>query len=73
MATAAEKTERRYRIIKWLLAYGAVFGMAVLYLLYKGIDVSKVEWLGTAVLATTVAPAVLNWFSKPPADDSALQ
>ena len=68
MATMAEKTERRWLVIKGILWYLAVYGITVVALFASGFEVSKLSTLTELLYGTSVIGIVGHWFSAPAKD-----
>lgn len=68
MATMAEKTERRWLVIKGVLYYLAAYGIALIILFLMGFEVSKLSTLTELLYGTGVIGIVGHWFSFPTND-----
>ena len=68
MATMAEKTERRWLVIKGILWYLAAYGITVVALFASGFEVSKLSTLTELLYGTSVIGIVGHWFSSPTKD-----
>lgn len=69
MATQAEKSERRWKVIKAILWYNAFWGIAIFLAFLYGHDVTKLDIISGALFGSSVVGLVGNWVSTPIEDD----
>lgn len=69
MATKAEKTERRWKVLIAILIYNGLWGIAVYFAFLFGHDVTKLDVISGALFGSSVVGIVGNWMSKPTEDD----
>lgn len=69
MATKEEKTERRWKVIKYLLLYNAFWGIAVFIAFLSDYDITKLDIISGSLFGSSVVGLVGNWMSSPTEDD----
>jgi hypothetical protein len=69
MATKEQKTERRWRVIKYILLYNAFWGIAVFSSFLFDYDVTKLDVISGALFGSSVIGLIGNWMSTPTPDD----
>jgi hypothetical protein len=70
MATQAEKTERRWKVVLWILGYNGAWGIALFVAFLFEFDVDKLDVISGALFGSSVFGMVGNWMSKPIGDST---
>jgi uncharacterized membrane protein YdjX (TVP38/TMEM64 family) len=69
MATKAEKTERRWQVIKGILFFLLSYAIAIVTMHVSGVAIEPLNTLTQFLYGTSVIGIVGNWFSAPTEDD----
>lgn len=70
MASKAEKTERRWVVVKSLLVGLVIYIVTIIGMHLGKIDITPLDHLTTMIFGLVGAMGVGNWMTKPYADDN---
>jgi hypothetical protein len=70
MATIEEKTERRWWVVKAILASLAIYVISLLVLFYFKLQVTELNTLTMSIFSFAGGIGIANWFSSPSHDES---
>jgi hypothetical protein len=68
MATKEQKVERRWRIVKSILLFNALWAIAVFSAFLYAYDVTKLDIISGALFGSSVMGLIGNWMSTPTGD-----
>lgn len=68
MATQAEKTDRRWKVVKAILLFTALWGIAVFIAYMFGYDPTKLDVISGGLFSSAIIGLIGNWLTSPTPD-----